>query len=66
MRLVGRIRLEPASRAPLHAQLTDALRRLIRDGDLGQGAELPGELELATTLNASQFFRQHEQRPGRW
>jgi GntR family transcriptional regulator len=57
--LVGRIRLEPASRAPLHAQLTDALRRLIREGHLGQGTELPGEVELATTLGVSRHTVRH-------
>jgi GntR family transcriptional regulator len=57
--LVGRIRLEPAGRAPLHAQLTDALRRLIREGDLGQGTDLPGELELATTLGVSRHTVRH-------
>src|SRR5919202_1190609 len=57
--LVGRIRLEPASRAPLHAQLTDALRRLIREGHLGQGAELPGELELATMVGVSRHTVRH-------
>ena len=57
--LVERIRLEPAGRAPLHAQLTDALRKLIREGDLGQGADLPGELELATTLGVSRHTVRH-------
>lgn len=57
--LVGRISLEPASRAPLHAQLTDALRRLICEGDLSRGADLPGELELATTLGVSRHTVRH-------
>ena len=57
--LVGRIRLEPACGVPLHAQLTDALRRLIREGDLGQGADLPGELELAMTLGVSRHTVRH-------
>src|SRR5918911_4655007 len=57
--LVERIRLDPASRAPLHAQLTDALRALIREGHLGQGADLPGELELATMLGVSRHTVRH-------
>ena len=57
--LVGRIRLEPTSRAPLHAQLTDALRGLIREGQLSQGADLPGEVELATSLGVSRHTVRH-------
>jgi GntR family transcriptional regulator len=57
--LVERIRLEPASRAPLHAQLTEALRELIREGHLGRGADLPGEVELATTLGVSRHTVRH-------
>jgi GntR family transcriptional regulator len=57
--LVGRIRLKPTSRAPLHAQLADALRTLIRQGHLGQSAELPGELELAMTLGVSRHTVRH-------
>ncbi|HTD76784.1 MAG TPA: hypothetical protein VK898_04035, partial [Chloroflexota bacterium] len=30
--LVGRIRLEPTSRGPLHAQLTEALGALVNEG----------------------------------
>jgi GntR family transcriptional regulator len=57
--LAGRIRLEPTSRGPLHAQLTEALRGLIREGQLGQGAALPGEVELATTLGVSRHTVRH-------
>lgn len=55
----GRICLEQDNRAPLYAQLTDTLRSLIRDGDLGPGTELPGELELATTLGVSRHTVRH-------
>jgi GntR family transcriptional regulator len=56
---IARIRLEPAIGAPLHAQLTDALRTLIREGELGEGADLPGEVELATMLGVSRHTVRH-------
>lgn len=47
------IRIDPASRVPLHAQLADQLRALIRDGRLRPGDPLPSETELQADLGVS-------------
>lgn len=44
---------QPASRMPLWRQLADALRLLILDGRLTLDTRLPGERELALTLEVS-------------
>lgn len=44
---------QPESRMPLWRQLADALRLLILDGRLALGTRLPGERELASTLEIS-------------
>ena len=44
---------QSSSRTPLWRQLADALRLLILDGRLALNTRLPGERELASTLNVS-------------
>ncbi len=44
---------QPTSRTPLWRQLADALRLLILDGRLALDTRLPGERELASTLEVS-------------
>ncbi|MCU6669181.1 PLP-dependent aminotransferase family protein [Enterobacteriaceae bacterium H4N4] len=51
-RLLGRWQQSP-SRIPLWRQLADALRLLILDGRLALDTRLPGERELALTLDVS-------------
>lgn len=51
-RLLGRWQQAP-SRTPLWRQLADALRLLILDGRLALDTRLPGERELALTLDVS-------------
>jgi GntR family transcriptional regulator len=53
------IRLETPHDAPLHAQLTAAVRGQIRDGQLPVGAALPSELELAAALGISRHTVRH-------
>lgn len=52
VRLLGHWQQEP-SRTPLWRQLADALRLLILDGRLALDTRLPGERELALTLEVS-------------
>lgn len=52
VRLLGQWQ-QPASRAPLWRQLTQALRLLILDGRLALNTRLPGERELASALGIS-------------
>lgn len=52
VRLLGHWQ-QPSSRTPLWRQLADALRLLILDGRLALNTRLPGERELATSLNVS-------------
>lgn len=52
LRLLGHWQ-QAASRTPLWRQLADALRLLILDGRLALDTRLPGERELATTLEIS-------------
>jgi GntR family transcriptional regulator len=44
---------------PLHSQLETTLRRLIEQGQISQGAVLPGELELAAQLGVSRHTVRH-------
>lgn len=46
-------------RAPLHIQLEDVLRRLIRSGQVSAGSVLPGEFELAASLGLSRHTVRH-------
>jgi DNA-binding GntR family transcriptional regulator len=41
--------LRPDGASPLHVQVEDGLRHLIRSGQVPVGAGLPGELGLAAT-----------------
>jgi GntR family transcriptional regulator, N-acetylglucosamine utilization regulator len=51
------LRSSPGS--PLHSQVEDRLRQLIRSGELAPGTELPGELDLAATLQLSRHTIRH-------
>jgi len=51
--------LRPADARPLHTQLENRLRRLIRSGQVGAGSKLPGEIELATRLGLSRHTVRH-------
>src|SRR5215471_10301751 len=51
--------LRPADASPLHTQLENRLRRLIRSGQVGAGSKLPGEIELATRLGLSRHTVRH-------
>jgi GntR family transcriptional regulator, N-acetylglucosamine utilization regulator len=51
--------LRPDGTSPLHVQIEDGLRRLIRSGRVPVGAELPGELDLAATLGLSRHTIRH-------
>jgi GntR family transcriptional regulator len=46
-------------RSPLHSQVEDGLRQLIRSGQVAPGTELPGELSLAETLGLSRHTIRH-------
>ena len=52
-------RLQPTGQAPLHSQIEDALRQLIRSGQVPAGAMLPGELDLAERLRLSRHTVRH-------
>jgi len=52
-------RLRPTGTAPLHSQVEDGLRQLIRSGQVPTGAVLPGELDLAERLNLSRHTVRH-------
>ena len=45
--------------SPLHSQVEDGLRHLIRSGQVAPGTELPGELSLAETLGLSRHTIRH-------
>jgi DNA-binding GntR family transcriptional regulator len=45
--------------SPLHSQVEDGLRQLIRSGQVAPGTELPGELSLAETLGLSRHTIRH-------
>src|SRR5438093_12123442 len=47
------VRLETLRGVPLKEQVLRQLRRLIDQGELGPGAQLPGERELADRLGVS-------------
>ena len=47
------LRLDPESRAPLHAQAEQLLRQLIRRPEYSEGALLPDEVSLSRTLGIS-------------
>jgi GntR family transcriptional regulator len=51
--------LRPSPGSPLHSQVEDRLRQLIRSGELAPGTELPGELTLAATLQLSRHTIRH-------
>lgn len=51
--------LRPTDDGPLHSQLEDGLRRLIRSGEVPAGTELPGELDLAASLRLSRHTVRH-------
>jgi GntR family transcriptional regulator len=45
--------------SPLHCQVEDGLRQLIRSGQVAPGTELPGEVSLAETLGLSRHTIRH-------
>ena len=47
------------AKGPLHSQVEEGLRRLIRSGKVQAGAELPGELDLAASLHLSRHTVRH-------
>jgi GntR family transcriptional regulator, N-acetylglucosamine utilization regulator len=51
--------LRPGGGSPLHSQVEERLRQLIRSGELAPGSELPGELDLAATLQLSRHTIRH-------
>ena len=51
--------LRPTDGGPLHSQLEDGLRLLIRSGEVPVGTELPGELDLAASLHLSRHTVRH-------
>lgn len=51
--------LRPTRGSPLHSQIEDVLRELIRSGRVAPGTELPGELELAASLGLSRHTIRH-------
>jgi GntR family transcriptional regulator len=51
--------LRPSGSAPLHSQIEDSLRQLIRSGQVPAGAILPGELDLAERLKLSRHTVRH-------
>jgi GntR family transcriptional regulator len=55
---LGRM-LHWAENGPLHRQLEEGLRQLIRSGKVPPGAELPGELDLAASLHLSRHTIRH-------
>jgi GntR family transcriptional regulator len=52
-------RLRPIGKGPLHSQIEDGLRDLIRSGQVPAGAVLPGELDLAERLSLSRHTVRH-------
>jgi GntR family transcriptional regulator len=57
--LVAEITLDPQRAAPLHEQLTAALRRLIREGGASVGTLLPAETDLVERLGISRHTVRH-------
>ena len=51
--------LHRAAGGPLHSQVEEGLRELIRSGQVPPGAELPGELDLAASLHLSRHTVRH-------
>jgi DNA-binding GntR family transcriptional regulator len=51
--------LHRAASGPLHSQVEEGLRQLIRSGKVPAGAELPGELDLAASLHLSRHTVRH-------
>lgn len=51
--------LRPLGGSPLHTQVEDRLRQLIRSGRIAAGSRLPGELELADKLGLSRHTMRH-------
>jgi GntR family transcriptional regulator len=57
-RLVASL-LRPGTASPLHNQVEDGLRQLIRSGQVDVGARLPGEVGLAAALGLSRHTIRH-------
>jgi GntR family transcriptional regulator len=57
-RLVAAL-LRPGDSSPLHNQVEDGLRQLIRSGQVDVGTRLPGELGLAAALGLSRHTVRH-------
>jgi GntR family transcriptional regulator len=51
--------LHGAAGGPLHSQVEEGLRQMIRSGQVPPGAELPGELDLAASLHLSRHTVRH-------
>ncbi|MQA32622.1 GntR family transcriptional regulator [Modestobacter roseus] len=47
------VRIDPTSAAPLHAQISAAVRRGIAQGEIAPGERLPGARDLAASLGVN-------------
>ncbi|MGY1858142.1 GntR family transcriptional regulator [Modestobacter sp. SYSU DS0290] len=47
------VRIDPTSAAPLHAQISAAVRRATAEGEIAPGERLPGARDLAASLGGN-------------